>query len=217
MKTFSGFPCIPFAIIVLVVVSVLFAGCNSQPAGQPAPTQAPVTIVAAPPVTVGATGSVSLPYGVSITVPATWTREDIMASGIKDYGRTTTTISWFSSPATIPGDMASMNSLTVDIDQNPGADFEAYFNQATLAVEKSSTTQTNRSLVKSSTLQISGYKSYEPDFQNPDVKGSYIFTSTEKGMYIFSFLGKNEPVPVHALEGDIVDITKSIKITPSGR
>jgi hypothetical protein len=211
MKPFSGYPYIPVAIVVLVAVFVLFAGCTSEP--DKIPGNQPASQATA----IGGTGSTSLPYGVSIAVPATWTREDLLTTRENDYGTTTVTIARFTSPVTIPGDAASRNTLTVDFDQSPGGDFEVYFNQATLALEKTYDTASPPGIVKSSTLDISGYKSYEVDFQSSEVKGSYIFTSTEKGMYIFAFKGPNQPVPVHSLVREIVDIYKSIKITPSDK
>jgi hypothetical protein len=210
MKTLFGYPCTGMAVVMLVIVAVLFAGCNSQPASPPAsqPAAVAATVTSSGPVTV------SLPYGVSITVPATWTREDVMTSGVKDYNRTAITIARFSSP----GDAASRNTLTVDVDKTPGGDFEAYFNKATLDLEKTYGTQLDsHSIVKNSMLQVSGYKSYELDFQTAEVKGSYIFTSTEKGMYVFAFKGPNNRVPVQTLEGQITDIIKSIRITPSDK
>jgi hypothetical protein len=212
MKTFYRYPCI--AIVVLVAVFVLFAGCASDsskiPGGQAAP--APAAAAGA------ASGSVSLPYGVSLTVPAGWTREDVLTSDIRDYGARTIRIAQFTSPVTIPGDAASQNTLSVDIDQSPGGDFEVYFNQATLALEKTYGTQLDsHSIVKSSTLQVAGFKSYEVDFQTSEVKGSYIFTSTDKGMYIFAFKGPSKPVAVQALQLEIVGIYHSIQITPSDK
>ena len=217
MKTSYGYPCILIAIVVLVVVSVLFAGCSSQPAGQPATPQAtqpagiPASQAAATATTAGLT-TASLPYGVSLSVPAGWTRDDSHTSDVRDYGMTTVSIARFTSP----GDASSSTTLSIDIDQNPGSDFEGYFNRATLAVEKLYDTA-DHGHAKSGTLQVSGYKSYELDFDSLDVKGSYVFTSTDKGMYIFAFKGQNKPVPVHMFEGQITDMIKSITITPTGK
>lgn len=202
------FPCLPrpgIALVMLLAAAVLFAGCASDTPADPGTTPLPGTVP----------GSASLPYGVSLTVPADWTREDVLTSDIRDYGTRTVRIAQFTSPVTIPGDAASQNTLSIDLDQNPGGDFEVYFNQATLALEKSYSTQLDsHSIVRSSTLQISGFKSYEVDFQTSEVKGSYIFTSTDKGMYIFAFKGPAKPVPVQALQAQIVGIHKSIRITP---
>jgi hypothetical protein len=212
MKTFYRYP--EIAIVLLVAAAVLVAGCTSDsskiPGGQAtlAPAAAPGTVP----------GSATLPYGVSLTVPADWTREDMLTSDVRDYGTRTIRIAQFTSPVTIPGDAASQNTLSIDLDQNPGGDFEVYFNQATLALEQTYKTQLDsHSIVKSSTLQIAGFKSYEVDFQTSEVKGSYIFTSTDKGMYIFAFKGPYKPVPVQALQMEIVSIYKSIAINPSDK
>ena len=214
MKTFFGNPSIHIAIVVLVAVSALFAGCASQPAtpatSQPVSTAAPAVTSAAGP------SVVALPFEVTVTVPSAWTRADVLTSDTRDYGTRAVRIATFTSPITVPGDATSFNTLNVELDQSPGADFEAYFNQATLALGKYyGTNLDSHSIVKSSTIQVSGYKSYQLDFQTTEVKGSYIFTSTDKGIYIFAFKGPNNRVPVDVLEGQITDIIKSITITPS--
>jgi hypothetical protein len=210
MKKIYKYSCISIAIVVLVAISVLFAGCTSQSTGQNAPA---VTGTPAPVATSAGTTSASLPYGVTISYPDTWTRQDVHTNVVRDYGTTTINIANFFSPDTIPGDTASYNTLSVDVDQNPGSDFEHYFNQATLAVEKTYGTPLDVS-AHSYTRDISGYTSYELDFQTTDVKGTYIFTSTENGMYIFSWKGPNKPEAVTALQGDIESIIKSIRISP---
>lgn len=216
MKTIYGYPCIP-AIVMLVAVSVFFAGCVSQPVKQPA-TQT-VTQTASQPasqttmVTGAETITASLPYGVTISYPSTWTRENVLTSGERDYGRTTLNIANFYSPFTIPGDTESYNTLSIDLDRDPGTDFEGYFNQATLAVGKTYDTG-DQGIVKSGTLSVSGFKSYELAFESRTVKGNYIFTSTKDGMYIFAFRGPNKPVPVQMLQEEMVDMYKSIRISP---
>ena len=194
MKTFFNYPCFSMAIVVLVAVFVLFAGCTTQPA-------TPRTV------------SASLPYGVNITYPADWTRQDVNTNGTRDYGTTTLNIANFYSPAAIAGDQASYTSLSVDIDQNPGTDFEKYFNNATLALGKSHGDPTQVS-AKSNTLMIAGYKTYELDFDSSEVKGTYFFTSTENGMYIFAFKVPNKPLAVQAFQAQVPDIYKSISINP---
>jgi len=215
MKMFSRYPCISPAVIVLVVITVIFAGCTS-PTGQKisaATTSSGVTAGQGAPAAASTKVSASLPYGVTISVPADWTREDVLTSGIRDYGATTVTIARFSSPNTIPGDSASHTSLSIDIDQNPGADFEKYFNYATLAVTKTYGDPTTVE-AHSYTIPISGYKSYELDFTSAEAKGTYIFTSTENGMYIFAFRVPNKQRAVQAFQTEIVDIYKSIRISP---
>jgi hypothetical protein len=221
MNSFSWYPCTGIAVIVLVVIAVLFTGCTSPTdqkippatgspgvtAGQGAPAPASTDV----PATKGV--SASLPYGVTISVPADWTRQDVLSSGVRDYGTTTLNIANFYSPNAITGDPASYTSLSVDVDQNPGADFEKYFNNATLAVGKTYGVPTQIE-AHSYTIPISGYKSYELDFQTDEVKGTYIFTSTENGMYIFAFKVPNKPRAVRVFQGAIVDIYKSITINP---
>jgi len=215
MKTFFGYPCIGIAVVVLVAAAVLFTGCT-QPDGQQTPLAtgspggnsgqgAPAPLVTKV--------NASLPYGVNISVPADWTRQDVLSIGARDYGTTTVNIANFYSPSAIPGDPASYTTLSVDVDQNPGADFEKYFNNATLAVGKTYGVPIQME-AHSYTITISGYKSYELDFQTAEVKGTYIFTSTENGMYIFAFKVPNKPRAVQAFQAEIVDIYKSIRINP---
>jgi hypothetical protein len=215
MNTFSWYPCAGLAVIVLVVITVLFTGCTSPTDHKiPAATGSPgVTAGQGAPVPANTGVSASLPYGVSVSVPADWTRQDVLTSGVRDYGTTTINIANFYSPNAIPGDQASYTSLSVDVDQNPGADFERYFNSATLAVTKTYGDPTTVE-AHSYTIPISGYKSYELDFQTDEVKGTYIFTSTENGMYIFAFKVPNKPRAVRVFQGAIVDIYQSIRIHP---
>src|SRR5665647_466051 len=224
MKTFFGYACLRITVVVLVAVSVLFTGCTSNSGqGIPAPVSTPApastSAVVSTPAPVGTSApagthiSASLPYGVTISVPADWTRQDVLASAVRDYGTTTVNIANFYSPNAISGDQASYIALSVDVDQDPGADFEKYFNNATLAVGKTYGVPTMIE-AHSYTMTISGYKSYELDFQNPDVKGTYLFTSTENGMYIFAFKVPNQSLAVEAFQHQIVDIYKSIRISP---
>jgi hypothetical protein len=215
MKTFSRYPLFGTAVVVLVLITVLFSGCTSPtdtripavtgppgvPAGQGAPAPASTMV------------STSLPYGVTIPVPADWTRQDVLTGGVRDYGTTTLGIASFFSPDAIPGDKASHTSLSVDLDQNPGADFEKYFNNATIAVTKTYGDPTTVE-AHSYTIPVSGYKSYELDFQTAEVKGTYIFTSTENGMYIFAFRVPNKPLAVQMMQKEIVGIYSSIRINP---
>jgi len=210
------------AIVVLVSVSVLFSGCSS-PTDQRIP---PVTATPGGTATPGyggtATGtpapsstgvSASLPYGVTLTVPADWTRKDVMADGVRDYGTTTLNIANFYSPYAIPGDFSSYIVLSVDVDRNPGTDFEGYFNSATIAVQKTYDAHTHAE-IHSFSRKISGYKSYELDLLTGQVKSMYLFTSTENGMYIFTFKVPNKPLAVQAFNSAVVDIYQSIRINP---
>ena len=215
MNTFSWYPCAGIAVIVLVVITVLFTG-RTSPTDQKIPAatgSSGVTAGQGAPAAASTKVSSSLPYGVTISVPADWTRQDVLTSGVRDYGTTTLNIANFYSPNAIPGDQASYIALSVDVDQNPGTDFEKYFNRATLAVAQHYGEPTTVE-AHSYTIMISGYKSYELDFQSAEVKGSYIFTSTENGMYIFAFRVPNKPQAVQIFQDTIVDIYSSIRITP---
>jgi hypothetical protein len=212
---FSGYHYAGILVVVLVAAAVLFSGCT-QPAGQQTPlaTGSPGGNAGqGTPAPVGTNVSASLPYGVTISVPADWTRQDVLTGGVRDYGTTTVNIANFYSPNAIPGDQASYIALSADVDQDPGADFEKYFNNATLAVGKTYGVPIQIE-AHSYTITISGYKSYELDFQTAAVKGTYIFTSTENGMYIFAFRVPNKPPAVQAFQQEIVDIYKSIRISP---
>ena len=97
MKTFSRYTCTSMAVVVLVAITVLFTGCTSPTdskipaatgspgvtAGQGAPAPASTSV----PANTGV--SASLPYGVTISVPADWKRQDVLMGGVRDYGTTT--------------------------------------------------------------------------------------------------------------------------------
>jgi hypothetical protein len=134
-----------------------------------------------------------------------------MAGGVRDYGTAAENIANFYSPPAIPADRSSYITMGVDFDRIPGRDFEKYFNNATVAVQKTYEAQ-NHVEIHSSSLKISGYKSYKLDFLTEQVKGTYIFTSTEYGMYIFTFRVPNKPRAVQAFNGAVGDMYKSIRI-----
>ena len=211
MKPFAGYPVIGIAVIVLVMVSVFLGGCT-QPAGQPAPAN-PGQVSPAPITTTAGNITAVLPDGVTITVPANWTRHDAGTSGLRDYGATSFNIANFFSPNAIPGDQNSYTTLSIDLDQNPGTDFELYFNNATLAVGKTYGEPIQMS-AHSYTITIAGYKSYELDFETAAVKGTYIFTFTDNGMYIFAFKVPNKPLAVRSFQAEITDVYKSIRLIP---
>src|SRR5512137_523411 len=103
MKIFPGYPCFGIAVIVLVVISVLFTGCTTfSRQGAPVPATPSVSISTPAPVSTsapaGAEISASLPYGVTLSVPADWTRDEVLTSGTRDYGTTTLNIANFYSP-----------------------------------------------------------------------------------------------------------------------
>lgn len=219
IKKFSGCPWKGMTLVVIVAVSVVFCGCTS-PADQqiPAvteppggtPNQAPDTTTSTP-APAGTVVNSSLPYGVTISVPADWTRQDVMAVGVRDYGTATENIANFYSPPALLDDRSSYITLSVDFDRIPERDFEKYFNNATVAVQKTAGALTHVE-VRSSTLKIAGYKSYKLDFLTEQVKGTYIFTSTEYGMYIFTFRVPNKPRAVEVFNSAVRDMYTSIRI-----
>ena len=204
-------------IIFVLALSVLLAGCT-QP-GSPAPVATPGPAAAVSPAgqpsgqpSGPSTVPVSLSSGVTISVPADWVQQGTLTTGVRDYGRDTQNLGNFVSPNEIPGDSASSNSLSIDVDKNVGQDFDTYFNKATLALGKSYGTQMESHSI---TLKISGYDSYELDFKYKDVKGTYIFTNVKGTIYIFAWKGTTKPIAVTALQGEIVDMYKSIQIKPA--
>ena len=215
MKTFYRYPCISLAVIVLVVITVIFTGCTS-PTDQkiPAATPSPgVTAGQGAPAAAGTKVSASLPYGVTISVPADWTRQDVLTSGVRDYGATTVTIARFSSPNAIPGDSASHTSLSIDIDQNPELTLRSTSTTRPLPWQRpTAIPQQWRPTV--TPYQYPVINRTELDFTSAEVKGTYIFTSTENGMYIFAFRVPNKQRAVRAFQTEIVDIYTSIRIIP---
>ena len=223
-------------IVVVLVVLVMVSGCSSPfsasrqtPAPRvtteavvitttalppatlpPATTAPPLPVTSAPPATI--TGR--LPYGVTITYPEGWLLEETGVEVIRDYGRTVFNIANLFSPAIGPGrampgpnpDRSQYTILTVDVDPAAGADFEDYFNKAVLALqdEYGSITITRHS----SQLSISGYRSYQMDFDTEDLRASYIFTKAGSAVYIFSF---SNPSPYSA---EVEAIYRSIVIAP---
>jgi hypothetical protein len=202
-------------MILLLSLAVLSAGCTS-PAAPAAPATAAPTSVPVPAAPVQTTTvpmiTTNLPSGVTISYPADWERQDVLTSGVRDYGKDTVNIANFFSPNVIPGDTRSYDSLSIDLDRNVAVDFDTYFNQATLAVGKTYGTQME---AHSYTIKIGGYDSYELDFLTKDVKGTYIFTKVDGSIYIFAFKGPNKPLVITALSDEIVGIYKSIQLNPT--
>jgi len=215
MKMSHGFSSGCAGILLILALAVLFAGCT-----QPATTQS-TAITTTPTATQGLKAPIqatvaplntaSLPYGVTITYPNNWERQDVLTTGVRDYGRNTVNIANFYSPNMIPGDTSSYDSLSIDVDPNVQEEFDNYFNQATLAVGKTYNPQME---AHSYTLKISGYTSYQLDFETKDVKGTYIFTKVDGSMYIFAFKGPAKQVVSQALSGEIVDMYNSIQLNP---
>jgi len=202
-------------MVLLLSLAVLSAGCTSPVAPAAPVTAAPTTVsITAAPVQATAVPMITanLPYGISLAYPGDWERQDVLTTGVRDYGQDTVNIANFFSPNMIPGDTRSYDSLSIDIDRNVAVDFDTYFNQATLAVGKTYGTQME---AHSYTIKIGGYDSYELDFQTKDVKGTYIFTRVGGSIYIFAFKGPNKPLVVTSLSDEIVDIYKSIQLNPA--
>jgi hypothetical protein len=200
-------------IILLIALAVLFTGCTQSSSQSTAITATPTTAGQNAPVQTTAASMITanLPYGVVISYPNDWERQDALTSGVRDYGKDTINIANFYSPNEIPGDSLSYNSLSVDLDQNVPEDFEQYFNEATLAIGKTYNPQME---AHSYSMKISGYDSYELDFQTEEVKGTYIFTKTDGSMYIFAFKGPMKPIAVSKLSDEKVAMYKSIQLNP---
>lgn len=206
------------ALVFLAAAFVIFSGCSSQhaataPAAPSAPAATTAPAGASAQVTGGGTTVLSLPHGVSLALPAGWQRDDTVKSGVRDYGRDTENIANFHSPTIPGGDRTTWNTLSIDFDRDPEADFEGYFNTATMAVEKTYHTETMVSL-HSSTMDISGHKAYELRFDAYQVRGYYFFTRTDSGIYIFAFKGPDRQPGVTKLQDDALDMAKSIQISP---
>jgi hypothetical protein len=211
-------------ILLVAVVAVFFMGCIVPVPQQgvpsvPAPSPAsPVTVpVSSAPVGTGTTKPITLtatlPYGVTISYPQDWERNDVGTADVRDYGRTTVNIANFFSPAAIPKDPESYTTLGIDIDQSVDTDLEQYFNLATLALGKYYGSPFD--ITKHSyQLKISGYKSYELDWQTRSTRGIYIFTEAKGDIYIFSFKSQNTPPASGAFSDEIVEMYKSVTLNP---
>lgn len=165
----------------------------------------------------------NLDYGLTLSYPVTWRKEEPGSTEFRDYGRSVINIANFYSPA-ITSDRAVAASpnpdtltytmLSVDIDPAATSDFERYFNLAVLAVTDAypaaTITKRNVQLKISVTGTFAGYKSYELDFDTDDMRGKYIFTNAGGTVYIFAF---RNPSPYSK---EVEDIYKSIIITPAG-
>jgi hypothetical protein len=204
MKPSNDFSLWFAGILLILALAVFSTGCTQS---SPQASRAPVQTTVVPMITA------SLPYGVTISYPNDWERQDVLTSAVRDYGQNTVNIANFYSPNEIPGDKLSYNSLSIDVDQNVQSDFDQYFNQATLAIGKTYDPQMQ---AHSYSLKIAGYDSYELDFQTKDVKGTYLFTKADGSIYIFAFKGPTKPIAVSALDGEIIEIYKSIQLnTPA--
>jgi hypothetical protein len=155
----------------------------------------------------------NLPYGITISYPRDWIMEETGVNVTRDYGRDVINIANFYSPAITPqrrdvaGPDKSRNTiLTVDIDEAGVADFERYFNLVPFALRKEygSIDITRHNLQ----LKISGYKSYQMDFDTDTLRGKYIFTNVHGTIYIFAF---SNPTPYSS---EVEAMYRSVIISP---
>ena len=161
--------------------------------------------------------SASLPYGVSLSIPADWTRQDVLTSGVRDYGTTTINIANFYSPSAITGDQASFTSLKGRCRPEPRSGLREVLQQRDPGRGKDLRQSDNSGGPRVCSTGYPAKNRTDLDFQSVEVKGTYIFTSTENGMYIFAFRVQNKPQAVRAFQSEIVDIYKSIRIDPPAR
>jgi hypothetical protein len=225
--------------LVLVLLCVVFsAGCISPskkattlPATPvltvtPVITQNRMPVTSAPQSAFGNPSHMTtadLNYGVTILYPVDWRKEETGISVLSDYGRHVINIANFYSPditsdrafAASPNPDTSRYSLmNIDVDPVAAADFEQYFNLATIAIEEqypdADITKRNVVLRISVTDTFPGFKSYELDFDTKDMRGKYIFTNVHGTIYIFSF---RNPSPYSK---EVENIYKSIIISPTG-
>lgn len=219
-------------LVLVVLVACLCTGCIS-PAQKT--MEKPLLLVTPEPTQVqnpspqAAFGSqtgmttAGLDYGVTISYPVTWRKEEKGTGVFRDYGRNTINIANFYSPditsdrafAAAPNpDKSAYTMLSIDVDPAAAPDFERYFNLVTLAVtdmyKSAKITKRNVQLKISVTNTFPGYKSYELDFDTDDMRGKYIFTNVNGTVYIFAF---RNPSP---FSKEVEDIYKSIIILPEG-
>ena len=222
--------------VFLLVAAVLLSGCissQSTPMDKPLPPLLPdpardqtieTTAIPAPTATLlprqtepsaspAAILTTDLPYGITISYPRDWIMEETGVNVTRDYGRDVINIANFYSPAITPqrrdlaGPDTSRNTiLTIDIDQADVTDFERYFNLVPFALRKEygSIDITRHDLQ----LKISGYKSYQMDFDTDTLRGTYIFTKVGGTMYIFAF---SNPTPYSS---EVEAMYRSVIISP---
>ena len=223
-------------VVLILLCAIIFAGCtstttpapSSAPQITPTPTQietyqtnAQTTVAHAITSTQVVLTSAKISQGITITYPQDWKKEELSASGLRDYGRDTVNIANFFSPYITPDrseaaqpnvDKSKYTTLSIDVDPTPVSDFEQYFNLVAVALQKKygtiTITKHNYQLKISPSDTFPGYKSYQMDFDTADMRGSYIFTNVDGTVYIFAF--KN-PSPYST---EVHEIYDSIKIVP---
>jgi hypothetical protein len=225
----TGVQC--FCLVLVLFGAVLSAGCASPQKKAPEQPLLQVTPestqnAAQQPAFGSQTGmtTANLDYGITISYPVDWRKEEKGTKVLRDYGRNVINIANFYSPyitsdravaASTNPDKSRYTTLSVDVDPAAAPDFERYFNLATLAVqnkyESVEITKRNVQLKISISNTFPGYKSYELDFDTPDRRGRYLFTNVDGTIYIFAF---RNPSPYSK---EIEDIYKSIIITPESQ
>lgn len=240
-------------LVLFLACALISAGCTSMPAsdtvsGQSstAATTVPVSSPLAPPApettavlapavtaaTVATTATAQLKtvsfanatYGLTLTYPADWQKEELSDVGLRDYGRTTMNIANLYSPdisqerMAMDGpnpDKSTYSTLSIDVDLNPVTDFDQYFNLITLALQKSygSITITKHEYkldISKTDANPEGYDAYQMDFDTKTMRGKYIFVDVNDTIYIFAF---RNPSPYSS---EVEEMYKSIVIVPPG-
>lgn len=238
-------------LVLLLACALVSAGCTSMPPsdtssgqGSPAATSERISSPAAPPAqetavmtaaavtttlaTTPATTTLTMStftnttYGLTITYPADWEKEELSSIGLRDYGRTTLNLANLYSPditqerKDMDGpnpDKSTYSTLSIDVDMSPVTDFQQYFNLVTLALQKSygSITITKHEYqldISKTDTNPDGYDAYQMDFDTKTMRGKYIFVDVDDTIYIFAF---RNPSPYSS---EVEEMYKSIVITP---
>ncbi len=227
MKVFNNKLIMNLSVILILLCVSIFAGCASTNQGQGSssqitPTTAQTQIIQ----TVVQTSTVvqpsgtktqvntptitsSLPYGLTISYPQDWTKQELQETGVRDYGQNTINIANIFSPRDNPNDLSSYATFSIDVDPNPSTeDLEQYFNLATVALQNywGKPFEITKHDYQ---LKISNYKSYRLDYTTPKSGDRTIIFTDAKGIYyIFSIKNQWDD------DGWFENIYKSIKIVP---
>lgn len=202
-------------VVLILIFSGMFAGCLTTQGQSPSSQQMQTTtqsVQAGIPAAIKTNTpdiTTSLPYGVTVSYPQDWTKQELQETAIRDYGRTTTNIVNFFSPRENLQDPNAYAVFSIDVDSNPSKDdLERYFNLATVALQRywGGPFEITKHDYQ---LKISNYKSYRLDFHTPKSGDRiYLFTDVKGTIYIFS--AKNP----WADDKWVENFYKSIKIIP---
>jgi len=221
---------IPVCLItgMLAIAFVVCAGCSSPPAGTlpatvnatpsattlpptpapttlpPATTPLPATSVPPTPTPVQYQTYTDPTYPLTMQYPSGWINDPVGDCSLRDYGRTTCNIAYFYPRNTT---MATYRSFSIDVDSTPGKNLEKYFQNATVALEKSHGPVT--STMPNSLYHVSGYMAYRFDFVKSDSSAEImVFTiMPDKTAYIFTYNGVEDT--------DFQTMMHSVNITPA--